>query len=113
MTDKVKKQVEWVISKLLLQANGDAVILLVYEKEENEARIYQNGEKVATISEEASSFGWPLTKEEIEKLYEGGFNEGNKNKVENIKMKQLTACMKDAIKGEKNAVEITEEENHD
>jgi len=45
MNDKVKKQVEWVINKLLSQANGDAVILLVYEKEENEARIYQNGEK--------------------------------------------------------------------
>ena len=70
MTDKVKKQAEWAISKLLSQTNGDAVILLAYEKKKNEARIYLNGEKVATISEEASSFGWPLTKEEIEKLYE-------------------------------------------
>jgi len=75
MTDKVKKQVEWVISKLLSRANGDAVILLVYEKEENEARIYQNGEKVATISEEASGFSWPLTKEEIKELYKIGMKE--------------------------------------
>ena len=77
MNDKVKKQVEWVINKLLSQANGDAVILLVYEKEENEVRIYQNGEKVATISEEVNNFGWPLTKEEIEELYKIGMKELN------------------------------------
>jgi len=70
MTDKVKKQVEWVVNKLLSQANESIVLCVIYVKRKNEARIYLDGEKVATISEEASSFGWPLTKEEIEELYE-------------------------------------------
>jgi len=33
--------------------------------------------KVATISEEVNNFGWPLTKEEIEKLYKIGMKELN------------------------------------
>jgi len=70
MTDKVKKQVEWVVDKLLSWTIENTIILVVYEKKKKEAKIYLNSEKVATISEEVSSFGWPLTKEEIEKLYE-------------------------------------------
>ena len=70
MNDKVKKQAEWIINKLLSWTIENTVILLVYEKKKDEAKIYLNGERVATISEEVSSFGWPLTKEEIEKLYE-------------------------------------------
>ena len=78
MTNKIKKQAEWVINKLLSWTIENTVILLVYEKKKDEAKIYLNGKRVATISEEMSSFAWPLIKEEIEKLYEGGFNEGNK-----------------------------------
>jgi len=70
MTDKVKKQAEWIINKLLSWTIENTVILLVYKKKKNEAKIYLNGERVATISKEVSSFDWPLTKEEIEKLYE-------------------------------------------
>jgi len=69
MTDKVKKQVEWVVNKLLSQANESIVLCVIYNKTKNEAKIYLDGEKVATISEEISRFGWPLTKEKIEELY--------------------------------------------
>ncbi len=70
MTNKVKKQVEWAVDKLLLQANRSVVLCIICEKGKDEARIYLDGERVATISEEMSSFGWPLTKENIEELYE-------------------------------------------
>ena len=72
MTDKVKKQVEWVVSKLLSQASESFIMSIRYEKGKNEARIYLDGKKMATISEEVSTFGWPLIKEEIEELYETG-----------------------------------------
>ena len=69
MNDKIRSQVEWVISKLL-RTSENFIISIRYEKEKNEARIYLDGKKMATISEEVCTFGWPLTKEEIEKLYE-------------------------------------------
>jgi len=69
MTDKVKKQVEWVVDKLLSQFEESIIVCVIYEKRKNEARIYLDGEKVATISEVMSRFGWPLTKEKIEELY--------------------------------------------
>lgn len=72
MTNKVKKQVEWVVSKLLSQTSESFIMSIRYEKGKDEARIYLDGKKMATISEEVSSFGWSLTKEEIEKLYEAG-----------------------------------------
>jgi len=75
MTNKVRKQVKWVIDKSLLWTIENTIILLIYEKKKNEAKIYLNGKKIATISEEVSSFGWPLTKEEIEELYEAGMKE--------------------------------------
>lgn len=82
MTNKVKKQVEWVVDKLLSQFNESIIVCVIYEKRKNEARIYLDGKKVATISEEVSSFGPPLSKEEIEKLYKILENEKRRHLID-------------------------------
>ena len=95
MTDKVKKQVEWVVNKLLSQANESIVLCVIYNKTKNEAKIYLDGEKVATISEEVSKFGWPfdnLAEEEIRKYMQimaSGTKGGRFNGDVFFKLKEL------------------------
>ena len=50
MTDKIKKQVEWTVNKLLLMANRSVVLCVIYEEKKDEARIYLDGRKIATVS---------------------------------------------------------------
>jgi len=65
----IKKQVEWLIKELLNNRCAIihyAIIHVVYEKDK--AKVYLNGKRIATISEQVSMFNFPLTDEQIDKL---------------------------------------------
>ena len=65
----LKKQiVEWLIGELLNNTNKSIVINVIYDKDN--AKIYLNGEKIATISGKVNIFNFPLTDEQIRKLAE-------------------------------------------
>ncbi len=65
----LKKQiVEWLIGELLNNTNKNIVINVIYDKDN--AKIYLNGEKIATISGKVNIFNFPLTDEQIIKLAE-------------------------------------------
>ena len=65
----LKKQiVEWLIDELLNNTNKSIVINVIYDKDN--AKIYLNGEKIATISGKVNTFNFPLTDEQIIKLAE-------------------------------------------
>jgi len=65
----LKKQiVEWLIDELLNNTNKSIVINVIYDKDN--AKIYLNGEKIATISGKLNTFNFPLTDEQIIKLAE-------------------------------------------
>jgi len=74
MNEKIKKQVEWLIGELL---NRDkiSVISVVYDSKKEEARVYADGELIATISEEVSGFRFALSSEQIRELYHKVSNE--------------------------------------
>ena len=65
----LKKQiVEWLIGELLNNTNKSIVINVIYDKDN--AKVYLNGEKIATISGKVNIFNFPLTDEQIIKLAE-------------------------------------------
>jgi len=65
MNDKIKRQIEWLISDLLSQMSQDASVVITYETNKGEAKVYLNGYKIATISEQVSCFDWALTERAI------------------------------------------------
>ena len=70
MSDKVREQIKWLVGELLRNTSGNVVMHIVYDERKKEAQVYQGGEKVAIISDEASSFTFPLTDKQIAELYE-------------------------------------------
>ncbi|RLE65060.1 MAG: hypothetical protein DRJ47_06090 [Thermoprotei archaeon] len=70
MNEKIKKTVEWLIGELLDNSDKYTAISVVYDKDNNEARVYLNGEKIATVSEMVATFKWALSDEQIAKLWE-------------------------------------------
>jgi len=76
MISKIQKQVNWLIGDLLLHTCGNTIISVVYDDKRKIAKIYKDGNKVATISEEVSYFNWPLSDGQIiqlhKKLAKGG-----------------------------------------
>ena len=77
MNDRIKKQVEWLINDLLSRASQSTLISVVYDDDKGEeARVYLNGERIATISEKASCFRWPLTDEQMAGLYKACIGDG-------------------------------------
>jgi len=70
MNEKIKKTVEWLIGELLANTDENIMISVVYDKYKNEARIYLNGERIATISEMVAVFNWVLSDEQIVRLWE-------------------------------------------
>lgn len=68
MTNRIQKQIRWLVGEFLNNATTSIVIHIVYDKVKNVAKVYLNGEKVATIGERTSIFGWPLTGEQIVRM---------------------------------------------
>ena len=69
MIGKIQKQVNWLIGDLLLHTLGNTIISVVYDDKRKIAKIYKDGNKVATISEEVSYFNWSLSDEQIIELH--------------------------------------------
>jgi len=68
MNNNVKKRIEWLVGELLLNATHSVMIHVVYNNDESNAKIYLNGEKVATISETGEMFNFPISNEQIARL---------------------------------------------
>ena len=66
----VIERIKWLVGELLSNATASVAVLVVYDKEKGEARVFLSGKKVATISEEASVFSWALSNEQVARLYE-------------------------------------------
>ncbi len=77
--NKIKKQVEWLTNELINNANKQIAINIWFDKNQKQAKIYLNGEKIATISEELSMFNFPLNNEQIAKLHSYLINNSNEN----------------------------------
>ena len=66
ITDKMKRQVEWLVGELLKNAEC-AMIHVVLSREKVD--VYLNSEKIASIGENSAIFNFPLTDEQIASLY--------------------------------------------
>ena len=66
---KIEKKIMWIVGEFLKNASKRIVIHVVYDKTKGEAKIYLEGKKIATISEEVSIFNFPLNDEQIAKLH--------------------------------------------
>ncbi|MHC1571571.1 MAG: hypothetical protein ACXQTL_02245 [Methanosarcinales archaeon] len=69
MNDKIKRQVEWLADELLSNAANSVMIHIVYDNNEGNAKVYLNGERIATISEMVSTFNFPLSDKQTAELY--------------------------------------------
>ena len=69
MLNKVKEQIKWLIGELLNNTSESIMVHVIYNKQKDEARIYLNGERIATLSKVISIFNFPLTDKQIEELY--------------------------------------------
>jgi len=69
VNDKVKRQVEWLADELLSNATNGVMIHIVYDNNEGNAKVYLNGEKIATISEMVSTLNFPLSDKQTAELY--------------------------------------------
>lgn len=83
MNNNVKRRAEWLVGELLLNATDNVMIHVVYSNDEDNAKIYLNGEKVATISETGEMFNFPLSNEQIARL-----NRVSADMLEEIKKKR-------------------------
>ncbi|RLC84345.1 MAG: hypothetical protein DRJ03_14495 [Chloroflexi bacterium] len=66
---RIERQVKWLVGEFLRNATTYVSIHIEYDKVKNVAEVYLNGDKVATIGERTSIFGWPgLTGEQMVRL---------------------------------------------
>ena len=77
--NNILKQAEWLTNELINNANKQIAITVWFDKNQKQAKVYLNGEKTATISEEVCMFNFPLNNEQIAKLRSYLMNTSNEN----------------------------------
>jgi len=58
MNNDIRDQVHWLIDNLFTEVSQDIAISIVYNAEEKEVKVYQDGKKIATITEDRICLNW-------------------------------------------------------
>ena len=62
MTNNIKDQVQWLVDNLFSDVSQSIAISIVYNAEEKEVKVYQDGKKIATLTEDRICLNWPFDK---------------------------------------------------
>ncbi len=69
MTDRVRRQVKWLIGELLQEASeGTVITLMVCGR--NTVKVYMNSKEMAVLSEHVSGFNWCMERPEVARHFE-------------------------------------------
>ena len=68
MTNRVRRQVEWMVGELLREASEGTVISVMCRR--NTVRVFLNSEEIASLSEDTACFGSAMSREQVERLYD-------------------------------------------